>query len=38
MSVTFSLVSSLPPTIKSEMGMKLGENKTVNESGMNFSL
>ncbi|KAH9795450.1 CDP-diacylglycerol synthase [Citrus sinensis] len=32
-SVTFSLVSSLPPTIKSEMGMKLGENKTVNESG-----
>ncbi|KAL9453121.1 hypothetical protein AB3S75_008839 [Citrus x aurantiifolia] len=33
LSVTFSLVSSLPPTIKSEMGMKLGENKTVNESG-----
>lgn len=33
LSVTFSLVSALPPAIKSEMGMKLGENKTVNASG-----
>ncbi|XP_031250761.1 uncharacterized protein LOC116108658 [Pistacia vera] len=31
--VTCSLVSSLPPAIKSQMGMKLGEKKRINEYG-----
>ncbi|XP_031248700.1 phosphatidate cytidylyltransferase, mitochondrial-like [Pistacia vera] len=31
--VTCSLVSFLPPTIRSQMGMKLGEKKRINEYG-----
>ncbi|KAJ4702710.1 Phosphatidate cytidylyltransferase, mitochondrial [Melia azedarach] len=33
LSVTRLLVSSLPPTIRSEMGMELGEKKIMTESG-----
>ena len=37
-SVACSLVNSLPPMVRNQMGMKLGEKKKLTESGMDFNL
>ncbi|CAH2041010.1 unnamed protein product [Thlaspi arvense] len=34
LSAASSLVSRLPPTVRSEMGLKLGETRQINESGI----
>ncbi|KAL6526201.1 hypothetical protein OROMI_029841 [Orobanche minor] len=38
LSSTCSLVSNLPPTVRSEMGIKLGEENVFDESGTIYSL
>jgi hypothetical protein len=38
LSVARHLVNTLPPMVRSQMGMKLGEKKKLSDSGMNFKL
>ncbi|KAL6572893.1 hypothetical protein OROHE_002369 [Orobanche hederae] len=38
LSSTCSLVSNLPPTVRNEMGIKLGEEKVFDESGTIYSM